>query len=112
MMTKAVEEYFDLSRKPVADILKKNENFIKILRGIRTIIILGHSLGDVNMPYFNAIYEANDCAAKIKWYMSHYNDSEKRALEEKLRSEVIGDKSSITMFKMEEWLMWKRHNSH
>lgn len=107
MMTEAVEEYFDLSRKPVADILKKNESFINDLYDIRTIIILGHSLGDVDMPYFKAIHAANDNPTQIKWYMSYYGDLEKDVLEKKLRSNVVGDEATITMFKIEDWQMRK-----
>lgn len=107
MMAEAVEEYFELSKKPVADILKKNKSFINDLYDIRTIIVLGHSLGDVDMPYFKAIYIANDSPTQIKWYISYYGDSEKKTLEEKLRSLVVGDKASIMMFKMEDWLIHK-----
>lgn len=107
MITEAVEDYFDLSRQPVAYILKKNESFINDLYDIRTIIILDHSLGDVDIPYFKAIYATNNNPTQIKWHMSYYGDSEKKILEEKLRSHVVGDKATITMFKMADWLIRK-----
>lgn len=39
--------------------------------------------------------------------MSYYIDSEKKTLEEKLRSHVVADKAPIAMFRMEDWLIQK-----
>lgn len=97
MMTYSVEEYFSLSEKPVMKILCEHQAFIDALYDVEHIYVLGHSLGNVDIPYFKAINAANDYPEKLHWYVSYYSDEEKRKLEKTMRNRIIDRNASLEM---------------
>lgn len=101
MMNEAVEEYFFLSEKPVSDIIKQNQDFFKDLNNIKHIYVLGHSLGQVDIPYFKAINKANDCSENIRWYVSYYSPMERQLLEKIMREDVMCEGSTLEMMTLE-----------
>ena len=58
---------------------------------------LGHSLGNVDIPYFKAISAANDYPEKLHWYVSYYSDDEKKRLEKTIRNRIIDRNASLEM---------------
>lgn len=97
MMTESVEEFYSLSEKPVQEILKQNQEFISDLYDVKHIYVLGHSLGNVDIPYFKAINKANDCPEQIHWYVSYYSEEEKQKLEDIMRKRIISDGATLDM---------------
>jgi hypothetical protein len=75
-----------------------SENRIQFIRyqDLETIYVLGHSLADVDLPYFEMIQEKNK---QTKWYVSYYNDSEQDYLCSQLKKVGV-QKSQIKMIKM------------
>lgn len=66
-----VDSYFSKTFKPVADILLQNQSFFKDLKPIKQIYVLGHSLAEVDSPYFNAIIDNID-KASTRWTISFH----------------------------------------
>ena len=97
MMTESVEEFYSLSEKPVQEILKQNQEFISDLYDVKHIYVLGHSLGNVDIPYFKAINKANDCPEQIHWYVSYYSEEEKQKLEDVMKKRIISDGATLDM---------------
>lgn len=97
MMTESVEEFYSLSEKPVKEILNQNKSFIDDLFDVKYIYVLGHSLGDVDIPYFKAVNKANDCPEQIYWHVSYYSDKEKQNLEDIMRKRIISDGATLDM---------------
>lgn len=62
-------------QKPVKKIIREYDSFFKVLEEIDQIIILGHSLNSIDLPYFRAIKKYAPEAAK--WKISFYSDDEK-----------------------------------
>ncbi|WP_373033853.1 bacteriophage abortive infection AbiH family protein [Sulfurovum sp.] len=60
-------------QKPVNDILNQNKSYFKSLNDIEIVIVLGHSLNDIDMPYFKKIYEITKSK---KWIISQYSEDE------------------------------------
>lgn len=56
----ALQTYFSESFKPTEDIIQTYITFFNGLESVDQIYILGHSLGDVDIPYFKKIF----CSAK------------------------------------------------
>ena len=54
-------------RKPTADIYTDIPSSFKDMSGIKTIIVIGHSLSDVDIPYFRYLMEALPEYADIEW---------------------------------------------
>lgn len=51
------EEFIDVFKKPVAEIIEKNHGFFEALTGVNEITILGFSYSDIDMPYLEKIVE-------------------------------------------------------
>ena len=51
------DEFIDVFKKPVAEIIKNNRGFFDALRGVKEITILGFSYSDIDMPYLEKIVE-------------------------------------------------------
>ena len=51
------DEFIDVFKKPVAEIIEKNHVFFDALRCVKEIIILGFSYSDIDMPYLEKIVE-------------------------------------------------------
>lgn len=60
-------------RKSVSDIISVNFNYWESLSTINKVVVYGHSMADVDMPYFHKVVEnvANDS----EWYFSIYYDN-------------------------------------
>jgi Bacteriophage abortive infection AbiH len=70
-----VDSYFSKTFKPVADILLQNQSFFTDLKPIKQIYVLGHSLAEVDSPYFNAIISNID-KTSTRWAISFHGGAE------------------------------------
>lgn len=102
MMTINVEEYFALSEKPVMGIINKYNVFFNNLYDIEHIYVLGHSLSDVDMPYFKKIIQVNDCPECIHWHISFYGENERLRLASVFKQKISNDYKSLTMFNLND----------
>jgi hypothetical protein len=76
-------------RKKTDKIITENSARFNRYQNIEKIYVLGHSLADVDLPYFEVIYKSNK---KAKWYISYYNITEQENLCSQLKK--IGVKKS------------------
>jgi len=53
-----LDEYFEATFKPSGLIIQQNATFFESLGSIREVVVLGHSLSDVDRAYFVALVEA------------------------------------------------------
>lgn len=58
--------------KNSSEIIKANQNFFDLLRNISSVIIIGHSLSEVDYDYFREIIESNSSKDNINWYISAF----------------------------------------
>lgn len=61
--------------KPVDEIISSNSSFFCDLSDIDKIIVLGHSLNIIDLPYFKEIYRN---AMSASWFVSYREDEEKQ----------------------------------
>ncbi|KMQ61830.1 hypothetical protein ACM40_05740 [Chryseobacterium sp. BLS98] len=87
-------------QKPVRDIIRDNECFFKNLHDINEIIILGHSLNIIDLPYFKKIKKY--VADLSRWKASFYSDGEKESHLKSLQKIGI-DESKIEFFKISDY---------
>ena len=97
MMTTSVEEYFSLSEKPVQEILEQHKEFISDLYDIKHIYVFGHSLGNVDIPYFKAINAANNNPENLHWHVSYLYPEDKPYFEEIMRSTTLSPGAQLEM---------------
>lgn len=68
-----IENYYDESAKKTNEVLAKNQLYFKSLEDIKNIVVIGHSLSDVDYPYFKEIIKYNRNSTDMKWYISWYS---------------------------------------
>lgn len=68
-----IEYYFEKSFKPTKEIIDSNSEFFKKIPVVERVYILGHSLAEIDIPYFEEIIATSKMAAFI---VSYYSDEE------------------------------------
>lgn len=76
--------YFQKSFKPTQDVISQNTSFFNKLNQIDKIFVLGHSLSEVDLPYFREI--AKHLSNDVEWFVSYYGDSEMEYKKEVIKS--------------------------
>ena len=62
-----------LFKKPVSDIILKNADYFSSLIGITEIVVIGHSLNNIDLPYFAKV---NECCPSAQWYVTCYDEGD------------------------------------
>lgn len=70
-----VRGYFNESFKPTDKVIAQKHSFFEKLNHIETVYVLGHSLAEVDMPYFRKLTEY--LSGSEDWIVSYYRESEK-----------------------------------
>lgn len=86
-----VAKYCDVTLKPTESIIECNKSFFDYLTDINDIVIIGHSLNSVDMPYFQKVYDSVSNTAK--WTVYYYNSKDKELFKNVLLQ--LGIKKSI-----------------
>lgn len=69
--------YEEATTKKCSDIIKQHRNFFEGLRDIEENFVIGHSLSEVDYPYFQEICMNTDA----KWYIGYHSlDNLKRLI--------------------------------
>jgi Bacteriophage abortive infection AbiH len=68
-------------QKPVDDVLKKHQDVFSHAKNVNEIVIIGHSLNNVDLPYFKKLAEY---APNAQWLVYCYNPDDKIHLVEQL----------------------------
>lgn len=64
---------FHALKKPVDDILKRNLEYFRSLNNTEVVIVIGHSLNNIDLPYVKRI---SDMAPGSKWIVSQHSEGE------------------------------------
>jgi hypothetical protein len=99
-----IEDYYEQSFKNFDKVLKMHESFISSLNKIKRIIVVGHSLSKVDMPYFEKILEVNDNPKNTQWEVSFHSDASLDRINE-FAQEFNIDPSHIEKFRLNERLL-------
>jgi hypothetical protein len=77
-----IEDYYEQSFKNFHKVLESNKRFISSLNKIKRIIVNGHSLSKVDMPYFEKVLEVNEDPDNIEWKVSFHSDADLNRINE------------------------------
>ncbi|MBL7921697.1 MAG: bacteriophage abortive infection AbiH family protein [Bacteroidia bacterium] len=112
--------YFSKSFKHTDNIINENIGFFKKINHIENIIVLGHSLSDVDMPYIKKVYES--IQKNATWAVSYHRDEDKEVFKEtlvnlgvrpedirlvKLNELKVNKRSFLLFLKIKNWLLNK-----
>lgn len=91
--------FFKIMYKPTANIIASNKAFFKNLKNIEKVYVYGHSISEVDIPYFQELVKSvND---STEWYVSYYGDDGKEALRKSLLKLDIKE-NKITFITLED----------
>ncbi|MFG0592245.1 bacteriophage abortive infection AbiH family protein [Myroides odoratimimus] len=93
-------KYFSNSFKATSELIRINKPFFNSLKGINTVYVLGHSLGNVDAEYFRKIISSIN-NNEAKWYISYYNSNEIKEKKTKLLSYGLSERQ-IQILKINE----------
>ena len=72
---KILDTYFQQTYKSTEKIISDNSHYFDELKYLKEIYVLGHSLAEVDLPYFQEIVKHID-KATVLWKVSYYNKKE------------------------------------
>lgn len=64
---KLIYKAFQNTHKPIEKIIENNNDYFKSLSDIKEIHIIGHSLNEIDLPYFKEI--VNNVPNNVEWYL-------------------------------------------
>jgi hypothetical protein len=67
-----VDGYFSATFKPTDKIIVQQQPFFQSLKTVRQILVMGHSLSEVDAPYFEEIIKNIDPTA-VRWKVSYHS---------------------------------------
>ena len=73
----AIATFYQRTFKNTQEALQRNRTFFDKTSGVEEINIIGHSLGEVDMPYFERIF--NKVASSVKWNVFYHKPEEEIA---------------------------------
>ncbi len=91
----AVNQYFSATFKGTDQIIKNNENFFAKLGNIDEVYVLGHSLADVDLPYFKKLEQS--VRPDAKWVVTFYDPDDEKVHGETLTGLGIANVAVVRM---------------
>lgn len=71
-----IDDYFARTFKPTAKIIAEQQAYFASLRHLEEIYVLGHSLSEVDLPYYDEILDHID-TGRVRWTISYRSDPAK-----------------------------------
>lgn len=96
----AVANYCERTLKDVDEFLLMNRSFFNNLNEVDEIYVIGHSLGDVDMPYFNEILR--NVGDNTRWYVHYHRAEDEENYRETLINTVGVNEENIIMLRSED----------
>ncbi|PRX20720.1 abortive infection AbiH-like protein [Paraburkholderia sp. BL18I3N2] len=73
-----LDDYFSQTFKPSAQIVQAHCDFFALMREVEEVVVLGHSLSDVDEPYFEAML-AVPALRRARWTLACREDAEEKS---------------------------------
>lgn len=89
---------FHALSKPVREIIEDNKSFFEDLYHVNKIVVLGHSLNEIDIPYFEEIHRITSNA---NWVVTYFDEDEKQKHLFTLQ-EIGIERKCISMLKFDE----------
>lgn len=89
-------------QKPVKDIINRNQNFFDSLKCVGKVVVLGHSLNEIDMPYIGKIKDS--ILDNSSWAIVCYSNDDKQRAEEVM--EKIGVATDLR--KILTWIEYEK----
>jgi hypothetical protein len=96
-----IEDYYEKSQKKVSAVLKKHEYELNKLEDVQEIIILGHSLSEVDREYFKYLQTHHKNPESIKWKISYHSENDLERIDDFIRQMNI-ERERVRLFRLND----------
>jgi hypothetical protein len=90
-----IDGYFKRTFKPTRRVIAVNQSFFGALHDVQEIIVMGHSLADVDLPYFKEIIRQISIL-DVRWRISYYSGDDPPNFRDRL--EMLGVPGHVIEF--------------
>lgn len=102
-----IESYYEESHKNLHKVFEKYQEQFLELKDVKKIVIMGHSLSEVDLPYFKRICEVNAHLDELSWEISYFSDRDQLNINRFLK--VLGiERSKVSLFRLADRKIHKR----
>jgi len=106
-----VLSYYTAAFKNTSSIIESRRDFFENLTDVKKVIVLGHSLSEVDIKYFQALTQRLN--QNVIWIVSYYGEAERQAHKEILIGLGIADSKFVQIkindLKRRHWLSGRLH---
>lgn len=92
---RALEEYFNHNVKRCDDVIRRNRDFFDSLGEVKLITVIGHSLSDVDLPYFREIIRHLPDPKAVKWQFTCHTDRDRENINRFCKQFKIASESNV-----------------
>lgn len=93
--SRLIEEYFGVTAKRCDEVIARNSDYFESLHDVDRVVLIGHSLSTVDLPYFRRILECSDDPGAIRWEIGYHS---RRARAEAFSERLGLDPSKVTYY--------------
>lgn len=79
------EGYFKDSHKDTNSVIDRHQDFFRSLSAVREITVIGHSLSDIDLAYFQKIAQSIPDIEDVKWNFSVYTKKDEQNVKRMIR---------------------------
>lgn len=97
-----IDLYFERTFKATDSIIAAHQSFFGGLRRTQQILVMGHSMTDVDFPYFKEIIRHVDVNS-VRWRISYYSDDDAPKFRQQLEERGGVSARLVELAKLAEW---------
>ncbi|MAA92944.1 MAG: hypothetical protein CML22_06670 [Rheinheimera sp.] len=94
--------YYNLSIKDTQSCIAMHHDFLYALHDIERVVVLGHSLEEVDYPYFELLNEL--VTPGCLWQASYYEEKERQSIWNNLKC-IVNDVTRMALFEMTDFTL-------
>ena len=94
-----IEDYYEESAKKTTEVLVRNQSYFASLSSIKQVVVIGHSLSEVDDPYFREIIKNHGKTPDMEWYISWYSPDDLRRIDRFMKRMGL-DKKQVKLFRV------------
>lgn len=104
-----ISEYYEKSKKRYEEVIWKFQDTFVQFKGVSRIVVMGHSLSKVDLPYFKEICKAIGCRENVKWEISYFSEKDKARINGFIK--LLGiDKSNVSLYQLTDCTLENRQS--
>lgn len=96
-----ISEYYRKSKKVYEDVILKFQDTFLQFKDVNKVVVMGHSLSKVDLPYFKEMCKAICCPEDVMWEISYFSEKDKARINSFVK--LLGiDKKNVSLYQLSD----------